>query len=153
MPSADRLRRLAAIALLLVMPSPWARAGDLVGVRGGIYTQREQPFAGFELLLPIGGRVYLNPNFEYVFVENGSYLTFNADFHYDFRTHHRTYAWAGGGLAVLYTNPEGEGGNYTDLGLNVLFGIGFKGDVVPYFQAKLIVTNDLEFVLGFGLRF
>jgi hypothetical protein len=142
----------AALSLQLASPSP-VGAGDLVGLRVGFYTSVEEPFVGFELLLPIGGRVYLNPNVEYVFLEDPTYLTFNADFHYDFPTRGRTYAWAGAGLGVLYANPEGPAGSSSDLGLNLIFGVGFKGDVVPYFQAKLIFSDDTEFVLGFGLRF
>ena len=64
----------------------------------------------------------------------------------------RAYVWAGAGLGVLYTNPE-VGDSNTDVGLNLLFGVGLKGHVVPYVQGKVIVSEDTAFVLGVGLRF
>ena len=140
-----------ASAALLLSAAP-ARA-DKVGVRTGVYTDAGKPFVGFELLLPISHSVYLNPNVEYVFIDDPAYLTFNADFHYDFHTHSRAYVWAGAGLGVIYQNPDGPAPSETDVGANFLFGVGLKGDVIPYVQAKLLVKDDPEFVLGVGLRF
>lgn len=128
-------------------------AADMFGVRAGVYTNTEKPFLGAELLVPLSHSVYLNPNVEYVFVDDGSLMTFNADFHYDFPTRSATLVWAGAGLAVLHSNPERPRGNSTDVGANFLFGLGRRGDVVPYIQAKLIVADDTEFVIGVGLRF
>jgi hypothetical protein len=124
----------------------------MFGVRTGFYTDVDEPFIGIEGLFGLGNHVYLNPNFEYVFTEDPHYMTFNADFHYDFPTRSRAYVWAGAGLGVLYTNPE-VGDSNTDVGLNLLFGVGLKGHVVPYVQGKLIVSEDTAFVLGVGLRF
>jgi len=143
----------ATLAVLAVLvPARSARAG-LVGVRGGIYTKLNEPFVGVELLGPISRHAYFNPNVEYVFVDNHTYLTFNGDFHYDFHSHGRTFVWAGGGLAVVYDDPRGPAESSTDLGANFLFGIGFAGDAIPYIQGKLIVKDDTEFSLGVGLRF
>jgi len=124
----------------------------MFGVRTGFYTDVDEPFIGIEGLFGLGHHVYLNPNFEYVFTEDPHYMTFNADFHYDFPTRSRAYVWAGAGLGVLYTNPE-VGDSNTDVGLNLLFGVGLKGHVVPYVQGKVIVSEDTAFVLGVGLRF
>jgi len=124
----------------------------MFGVRTGFYTDVDEPFIGIEGLFGLGNHVYLNPNFEYVFTEDPHYMTFNADFHYDFPTRSRAYVWAGAGLGVLYTNPE-VGDSNTDVGLNLLFGVGLKGHVVPYVQGKVIVSEDTAFVLGVGLRF
>ena len=121
-------------------------------MRTGFYTDVDEPFIGIEGLFGLGNHVYLNPNFEYVFTEDPHYMTFNADFHYDFPTRGRAYVWAGAGLGVLYTNPE-VGDSNTDVGLNLLFGVGLKGHVVPYVQGKVIVSEDTAFVLGVGLRF
>ena len=140
-----------ALALLLASASP-AGARDMFGVRTGFYTDVDEPFIGIEGLFGLGNHVYLNPNFEYVFTEDPHYMTFNADFHYDFPTRSRAYVWAGAGLGVLYTNPE-VGDSNTDVGLNLLFGVGLKGHVVPYVQGKVIVSEDTAFVLGVGLRF
>ncbi|HEY7923962.1 MAG: hypothetical protein ACHP85_04790 [Burkholderiales bacterium] len=140
-----------ALALLLASAAP-AAARDMFGVRTGFYTDVDEPFIGIEGLFGLGNHVYLNPNFEYVFTEDPHYMTFNADFHYDFPTRSRAYVWAGAGLGVLYKNPE-VGDSNTDVGLNLLFGVGLKGHVVPYVQGKVIVSEDTAFVLGVGLRF
>jgi hypothetical protein len=124
------------------------------GVRGGYYTEAEEPFAGAELLVPVAHRFYFNPNVEYVFVSNGSYLTYNADFHYDFAVSRSTYFWLGGGLGVVQVNPEGPDNGSTDVAANFLAGIGFRtGSAIPYFQAKIIAKSDTEFAVAFGIRF
>ena len=140
------------VAFILLGSATPARA-DRIGVRAGVYTKLDKPFVGVEALFRLTDSVYLNPNVEYVFIDNDTFLTFNADFHYDFHTHGRGYVWAGGGLAVLYEDPKGPVRSSNDVGANVLFGVGLKGEVIPYVQAKLILKEDTEFVVGFGLRF
>jgi hypothetical protein len=141
------------LTVLAIVVSATSARADLFGVRGGVYTNLSKPFVGAELITPIAHRVFFNPNVEYVFIDNDTYLTFNGDFHYDFHTHSRALVWAGGGLAVIYENPKGSAGSSTDAGANFLFGVGVRGDVIPYVQAKLIAKKNTEFVVGFGLRF
>ena len=147
-------RSLAVVAFgLATLSTSTPAAADMFGVRAGFYTKAEEPFVGAELLVPLSHSVFLNPNVEYVFTEGRTYMTFNADFHYDFPTRGSTMVWAGAGLAVLYSNPEGQDSSSTDVGANFIFGIGRRGPVVPYVQAKLIAGDDTEFVIGVGLRF
>ncbi len=141
----------AVFALAALSISTPATA-DMFGVRAGFYTKAEEPFLGAELLFSLSHRVFLNPNLEYVFEEGLTYMTINADFHYDFPTHGATYLWAGGGLAVLYTKPEGRDSS-TDVGADFILGVGRRGSVVPYVQAKLIAKERSEFVIAVGLRF
>jgi hypothetical protein len=143
---------LLALALL-AWPSP-ASAVDL-GVRGGYYFEVGDPFLGVEVITPVARRIFFNPNLEYVFVGEGlSYLTLNADFHYDFPMRGSNFVWAGAGLGLVRIDPEGPDNGDTDPALNLLAGVGFRtGKVIPYFQAKLIVEDDTEFVLAFGVRF
>lgn len=142
-----------SLATLAVVVTATPAHADLLGIRGGVYTKLDKPFVGVELISPITHDVFFNPNAEYVFIDNHTYLTFNGDFHYDFRTRNRAFVWLGGGLAVIYQNPEGPPQSSTDVGANFLFGIGLKGEVIPYLQAKLIAKEDTEFVVSFGLRF
>jgi hypothetical protein len=146
------LATIAAAALLTLVVSATPARADNFGVRAGYYTDAGEPFAGVEFLARVGNRIYFNPNFEYVFTDDPHFMTLNADFHYDFRTRSRAYVWAGAGLGVLFTDPK-VGDSHTDVGLNLLFGVGLKGEVVPYVQAKVIVADNSEFVIGFGVRF
>ena len=140
-----------ALALALASVAP-AGARDMFGVRTGVYTDVDKPFIGIEGLFGVGHSIYLNPNAEFVFLDDPKYMTFNFDFHYDFHTRSRAYVWAGAGLGVLYSDPD-VGDSNTDVGLNLLFGVGLKGRVVPYVQAKVVVADDSFFVIGFGVRF
>jgi hypothetical protein len=141
------------VAVALAAPAR-ASAETRFGVRGGYYTDIGEPFLGAELLVPVARRIYFNPNFEYVFVEDLNYWTLNGDFHYDFPTHRPYYVWAGAGLGLLRADPPGPDNSNTDAALNLLAGVGFKaGSVVPYFQAKVIIKDGSEFALGFGVRF
>ena len=150
-----------AIAVILGLAAavlvPRAASADdrtFFGVRLGYYADSENPFAGAEILVPVAHRVYFNPNAEYVFVDGATYATFNADFHYDFPTHHRAFVWAGAGLGVAYFNPEGPASSNTDVVANFIAGVGLsRGPVIPYFQFKLIAKSGTEAVFAFGLRF
>jgi hypothetical protein len=142
-----------AVLVLAALPAP-ASAEVKVGVRGGYYTDIGDPFLGGEALLRVSRRIYFNPNFEYVFVDDFTYWTLNGDFHYDFPVQRPIYVWAGAGLGLLVADPEGEDNGDTDAALNLLAGVGFQaGSVVPYFQAKVILDGGSEFVLAFGVRF
>jgi len=145
----------AFIATLLAGTASAARADDaMFGVRFGYYTDAESAFVGAEGLFRVAPRLYFNPNIEYVFVDDRNYMTFNADFHYDFHTHRPAFFWLGAGLAVIYVNPDGSTPSDTDVGANFLAGVGWRaGSVIPYFQLKVIAKSDTEVVLGFGLRF
>jgi hypothetical protein len=149
-------RRALAAAFLVtlgLLPTETASAGD-VGIRFGYYTEVEEPFVGVEYLTRVAHRVYFNPNFEWVFTEGFDYLTLNGDFHYDFPVQGHKYVWLGAGLALVRVSFDGGGGGDTDAGLNVLAGAGLRaGSVTPYVQAKIIVKDNSEFVIGFGLRF
>jgi hypothetical protein len=144
-----------SMALLAVLaPSVPADAASF-GIRGGVYTEQDNPFVGAELLSHAGGNFYFNPNAEYVFIDSGQFWTFNFDGHYDLMGKDSPYIWIGAGLAVSYFNPEGSGGSDTNANANLLAGIGFRtsGRVVPYIQVKLITSDPSEFVAAGGIRF
>jgi hypothetical protein len=141
------------VAVLAILSTSTPAGADMLGVRTGFYTDAQKPFVGVELLIPASHRVYINPNAEYIFADSRTYMTFNADFHYDFLRRGRNDVWAGGGLAVIYSNPKGPAEGSTDLGANFLFGAAHRGPVVPYVQAKLIAKSNPEFVIAVGLRF
>ena len=142
------------VALALLAGSGPAAADTKFGIRGGYYTDIGEPFVGVEVLTHIGNRVYFNPNFEWIFVENANYFTLNGDFHYDFPVGRDVYVWAGAGLGWSSFDFEGEDNSDNDLVANLLAGAGVNaGGVIPYVQLKLIVQDDTEFVVAVGLRF
>ena len=153
--SSTSIPALGLVVLLTLCAHPSLASADdfMGGVRFGYYFDAEKPFVGGELLVRMAHRLYFNPNVEYVFVDNGSYLAFNADFHYDFPRRSAFY-WLGGGLGVVTDNPDGPDNSDTTLAANFLAGVGFRtGSVIPYFQAKAIAKSNAEFSIAFGLRF
>lgn len=147
--------------VLLFAPAP-AHAQVDFGVRGGVYSDDGDPFVGAELLGNFHGtRWYYNPNVEVVFVDPGDLVTVNADFHYDVPTTTPFDVWLGAGGALVFRDYGNDGrrgradDSTTDPGLNLLGGLGFNpnGDVRPYVQGKLLLSDDSQAVLAFGLRF
>ncbi len=127
------------------------------GVRGGAYSDVEEPFLGAEALFGVGGskQWFGNPNLEHAFADTGDLTTVSFDFHYDFASGEPYTIWAGGGPTLIFRDRNGTvGGDSTDPGVNLLMGIGAKnGEVRPYGQVKVIVADDSEAVLGVGVRF
>lgn len=154
--SRNRLFLVIASVAALVAWSPAAQADQNVlgGARIGYFADPNAPLVGGELLFKVVPAFYFNPNVEFVF-QGDSYITANADFHYDFPLHsNRTTVWAGAGLGVISVNPDGPAQGNTETGVNVLLGAGMtRGDVIPYVQAKVIAKDDSELSLALGLRF
>jgi hypothetical protein len=131
---------------------PRSAAGEVTfGLRAGEYTDIEEPMIGVEILTKIAPRWFFNPNIEYVFVDRGDLVTFNADVHYDFATRAPVLVWAGGGLAVVHENiVESD----TNLGANLLGGVGWRvGEVIPYVQVKALLGDRDDLVIAGGIRF
>ncbi|HSE42361.1 MAG TPA: hypothetical protein VLH08_16465 [Acidobacteriota bacterium] len=152
-----RLRSIfLSIALLYIifLAAP-AQAQVKPGVRAGAYFDSEAFFIGGEILTPVAESWYFNPNVEFAFGDNADLVTFNFDFHYDFDTHSNYYIWIGGGPAIIHVDPDGRGPSDTDFGANIFMGVGFqtRGRLVPYIQPKIILADNSEFALAFGLRF
>jgi hypothetical protein len=146
---------LPILGLVLVVATAAPSFAQTAGVRVGVYTDPNDLFVGGELLFPVAYRLYINPNVEWVFVENGTFMTFNLDAHVDiFPRRSATFLWVGGGLAILYSNPEG-GGSHADAGFNLVGGLGWRTGtgLIPYIQVKMIFADHSQGVVGIGLRF
>jgi hypothetical protein len=154
-----RLGFLAVTMLIMAAVTPSASAQVDADVRAGIYTDGSDGFIGGGVLWDIGqkGRWYANPNLEYVFVDNGDLFTLNGDVHYDLDVETPFYVWVGGGPALLFAdsdNDNGDDDSETDVGLNLIAGIGAReGGVRPFAQIKLLVSDESQLVFGVGLRF
>jgi hypothetical protein len=159
--TTGRVVWMLAFAVLL-MPGI-ARAEIDLGVRTGLYSDADAGFLGAELLMDVTRRWFFNPNFEYVFVDDGHLYTLNLDAHYDFPTGRAPYSvWAGGGPAVIFNRFDAPPGcrrcrstSDTDLGLNLLGGVGFgkRQPIRPYIQGKVTLSNNTEASIAFGIRF
>ncbi len=146
-----------AAALALALPADPASAVDF-GLRAGVYDDADEVFVGGELLFQLAPRWFFNPNLEYVFVDDGDLITVNGDVHYDFPVDFNGYVWAGAGLAVISDDrprpPRRRDDDDTDVGVNLLAGVGWRANgLVPYIQGKVILADETEAVLAFGLRF
>lgn len=148
-----RLEVLFCCALALVVTP--AAAEWIPGFRAGIYGEGSDPFVGMELLHPVGdGRWWFNPNVEWVFVDRGDLFSLNADVHYDLEVEAAVDVWVGGGLAAIFSDHPRRGSE-TDAGINLLGGVAFRraGPVRPYVQGKIVLSDEIEGVIGFGVRF
>lgn len=147
------------LAVLTVLGSSSASAAEMkFGLRAGEYTDAGEPFLGVDLALPITGSWWFNPNFEYVFVDDGDLMTLNGDVHFDFDVDRPLYVWAGGGPALILRDSDRprrrDDEDETDFGLNLLAGVGFQaGALLPYAQLKAVLSDENEVVVGFGVRF
>jgi hypothetical protein len=129
-----------------------AQAQTHFGVRGGFYMEQDRGFVGAHLLNKIQRHWMFTPNFEYVFVEPGSFFTINADLHYDFPSRSNTIFYLGGGLGIAHFSHEDF--DNTDVGLNLLTGISFsRRPVIPFIQAKVTIADDTQLIIGGGLTF
>jgi hypothetical protein len=138
--------------LLAALPSP-ARA-ETFGVRGGFYAEAGEPFVGAELLLRVSPKIQVVPNFEWVLVDEGEQFVGSLDAHYDLSCScsTQTVIYAGAGLAVL--SREVSDTAHTDVGLNLLGGVGLRlGPVLPYVQIRGTISDTSELSIGVGLRF
>jgi hypothetical protein len=161
--TTGRLTRTLTLAGLFLLAPALAHAQIDFGVRGGLYSDAEAGFLGAEVLtrLPVRGW-FFNPNFEYVFVDDGSLYTLNLDAHYDLHTGSPYSVWLGGGAAVIFSEidpPLGcrrcDSQDDTNLGLNLLAGVGIwpRNAVRPYLQGKVTLSENTEASLALGLRF
>jgi len=131
-----------------------AGSGVIYGIRGGAYADADEPFLGGELLTNVARSVWFNPNLEYAFVNHGNLWDVNFDFHYDFSMQRPYTVWAGAGPAVIRSHDISGRSNGTDVGVNLLAGIGSrKGEFRPFAQAKAVLSDDDEFVVAVGVRF
>ena len=145
----------ATAAFLASIPNTATSQTD-VEFRGGYYSDVEEGFLGGGLVADLGNSWDLNPNLEWVLTDGYDYLTVNGDLHYDFNAQSSGPAiWAGTGLAVVHTSPDAPRGNdETDLGVNLVGGVGAKsGSVRPFMQLKGRVADNSETSVALGLRF
>jgi len=159
LPSVGKALRITILVLMCgagsVMTAITTQAAVDADVRAGVFMDANAVGFGAGILAPMGtdSRWYFNPNMEVGVGDRENIVTMNGDFHYDIPQHSSVSVWMGGGPAVLVTDPS-NGESRTNMGLNVLTGVGgTTGQVRPFAQLKGIVANQGQVVLQGGIRF
>lgn len=143
---------LSFVAILFAFATP-AEPHTAADLRAGYHTDTEEGIIGGGINTDLGGRWDFNPNLEWVLVDGYDLWSVNADFHRDF-SNSGPALWLGGGPAVLVTDFDRPGSGDTDLGLNLLGGIGARtGSVRPYAQMKVTLADNSSSALVLGFRF
>jgi hypothetical protein len=143
---------LLAIAATAFIPARSSAQVD-VDVRGGVYTDRSALALGAGLLTSVGTSWWFNPNLEAAMGDGSDLITVNGDFHYDIPTGDPVSIYFGGGPALLFVNPEGNGDGSTDVGLNLIGGVAGRGAARPFGQVKAVLSDNSEVALMGGIRF
>ena len=149
---------IAGLALVglhsMATPTPAQAAVD-GDVRAGIIPDADQVSIGGGVLAPVGtsGHWYFNPNVELAMGDSRDIVHMSGDFHYDLNEGTGPAFWVGGGPAVLLVNRE-VGRSKTDVGVNVLTGVGAKsGQVRPFGQLRGTVADESQVTIAGGIRF
>jgi hypothetical protein len=145
----------ALLALISIATPKMARAGVDGDVRAGVAGDPDGVAIGGGILTPVGSSShwYFNPNVDVTMGDSRDVFAMNGDFHYDLDTSGPAF-WVGGGPAVMVIDPDGPADNNTDVGLNVLTGIGKKhGDVRPFAQVRGTIADDSRVQIAGGIRF
>ena len=143
----------ALLGLISIVAPQTARAGVDGDVRAGV-TDGDRVAVGGGLLTQVGSsrHWYFNPNVDMTVGDNRDQFAMNGDFHYDLNTSGPAF-WVGGGPALMVVDRDGAD-NDTDVGLNVLTGIGKKhGDVRPFAQLRGTIADDSQVQIAGGVRF
>lgn len=146
---------LLTVALVMAIQPGRAQAAVDADIRAGVYPNADAVAVGAGILTDVGGKTgwYFNPNVEVALGDRRDIVALSGDFHYDFNSDRNTSVWLGAGPAVLMTNRT-VGEDETDLGVNVLTGIGAKrGDVRPFAQLRGTMGEQNQVAIAGGIRF
>jgi hypothetical protein len=149
---------LAVATTLLLLTTGAGRATTRVGLHGGFSSNPDQFVVGPHLNLdPVADNLYIIPSGEVGFGDHAFTMAFNGDVQYRFVVHRsKVHPYAGGGLTMLFVDPDGPGGSDTNLGVTALGGI-FFGELNgrPMFvDVKLGLTDEVpDWKFQFGFEF
>jgi hypothetical protein len=139
-------------ALVVTSVSASGQASTYVGTRAGYDFQTDEVILGANLTVPISTQIEFYPSLELYLPDRGNKIGFNGDVKIFLPTRASYDLYAGGGLGIVNQNL-GDVSN-TDLGLNLLFGIGSRvGRIHPYGEARLLLHDDTQLVLFAGVNF
>jgi hypothetical protein len=122
------------------------------GIRLGSYTDNSDFFVGVDAKFNVLG-LNADPSVEYVFVDNGTLMTFNLDGLVDVIHLPVVSGWLGGGVGLMYFDTD-QSDSSTDPIANVIVGVGVNVLFNPYVMAKWIFADNNDgFVICAGVHF
>jgi hypothetical protein len=133
------------VSLFLLLSYNYRAEADLVSpqVRGGYYTEAEDYFLGagvdFDLML-----FSVVPNFEYLFIDNGSFYSINIDGQFELLPLPGIAGYLGGGVGSTFIKPK-DLDTKSKFTYNVLIGIQVKAlPFSPFAQIKYAIIKDVD---------
>jgi hypothetical protein len=152
----ERLARAVIIVIAVSLHIGVCQAGTTggmrPGVRGGYYGENDDFYLGVDARFR-ALTLNLNPSVEYVFVDGGKLVTFNADATATVLKLPLLTGWVGGGLGLMYVDPD-EGESSTDPLFNLIAGVGLGVPLSPYLMVKWVFADSNDgFAVGAGIRF
>ncbi len=151
-----RVVKTIVLVAMIVLFAGLCQAGSLgpiqPGIRAGYYDDTEDFFVGadakFSVLM-----LSADPSVEYVFVDGGTLMTFNADAYFTLLRLPAIAGWVGGGVGLMYASPD-EGDSTTDGLVNVIAGVELTVPLNPYLMVKWVFADPSDgFAIGAGVRF
>jgi hypothetical protein len=144
-----------AVFGLGIASAPVAAAPIGWNLCGGIYSSD----ASDDFFLGAGARLSagtftINPNAEYIFIDDGSSFSLNLDGLMNVLPLGAASGWLGGGLGLFMLDPDyADSDNETVI--NLIAGVGLNAvPLKPYGQIKYVLMDgDDPFVLALGVRF
>jgi hypothetical protein len=143
-------RSLPAVLLAGVVSTGAGQERPHMGPRFGVNSGTDAALVGVHVRAPVSPRVEFYPSLDVHLPSRGSLLAFNADAKVLFPARSVEF-FTGAGVNVMH-RTQGPVNN-TDLGLNVLGGVGTRtGWVHPFVEGRVIVNGDTSFQLMGGMN-
>jgi hypothetical protein len=158
-----RIRGALALVALLAGGSMAAEAQQGPAMFGPrvLYNFDAEAFGiGLHLTKPVTDAISIYPSFEYVFVDNYTWLTFNADLLYQMPSASLQWLSLGAGLGITRISFDDDvcGGiidcSSTDVGLNLIGHIqpAGSGRIKPFAEGRFTVGGSESFQVVGGLK-
>lgn len=125
-----------------------------INLSAGNFFDVRNPYVGVGYQMPFSPRWSIEPNAEYVFVNNGHMYSFNVDGRYLLNPSNPNPMSIGAGLGIV--NRDLGFTDSTDAALNLTWRIDFNsygGPVIPFIGTKAVLSNYSDFAVSFGVRF
>jgi hypothetical protein len=145
------VRALGGLTCALVITAAPAGAQDF-GIRGGASVNPNQLYLGAHVEAgPLVDRVYFRPNVEVGFGDDLTLTTINLEFLYRHPLPRSEWGiYGGGGPAINFYNFDG--GDETEAGFNLLFGLEHDRGLFTEVKAGLGDSPDLKIGVGYTWR-